>query len=87
MTRVESAEASPFRGASSRSPGTSAANDLTARLREVAGRMVPFSEHKILLRAAASAIERLDAEVRGRAAEIARLTAELKGLRAAVRSA
>jgi len=43
--------------------------------------MVPFSEHKILLRAAASAIERLDIEVRNGTTAIARLTAELNALR------
>jgi hypothetical protein len=62
-------------------PGEPAAAELIERLRESAGRMVPFSEQKILLRASASAIQRLDAEIRHRGAEIARLTAELKALR------
>ena len=56
-------------------------SDLTARLRETAGRMVPFSEAKRLLREAASAIERLDGEARGHAAEVARLTLQLNRLR------
>jgi len=50
-------------------------------LRESAGRKVPFSQDKILLRAAASAIERLYTDVRNRAADVGRLTAELKVLR------
>jgi hypothetical protein len=49
--------------------------------------MVPFSENKILLRAAASEIERLGAEVQGRTIEIVRLTAELAALGKPVRSA
>ena len=62
-------------------PGAPAVDDLVVRLRESAERMVPFSQNKILMRAAASAIEELDTDVRNRAADIARLTAELKVLR------
>jgi hypothetical protein len=54
--------------------------DLIARLRETAGRMVPFSEAKRLLREAASAIERLDGEARDHTTEVARLTAQLNQL-------
>lgn len=55
--------------------------DLVVRLRETAGRMVPFSETKTLLREAAAAIERLDSAAHSRATEIARLTSELNKLR------
>ena len=81
MTALDTRAAAPVRGALNPSSGMSAADNLTARLREAAGRLVPFSEHKILLRAAASAIERLDIEVRNGTTAIARLTAELNALR------
>jgi len=81
VTALDTRAAAPFRGAVNPPSGVSAADNLTARLREVAGRMVPFSEQKILLRAAASAIERLDIEVRNGTTAIARLTAELNALR------
>jgi len=81
VTALNTRAAAPFRGAVDLSSGMSTADNLTARLREAAGRMVPFSEHKILLRAAASAIERLDIEVRNGTTAIARLTAELNALR------
>jgi hypothetical protein len=71
-----------MRGTNDPRPGEPTATDLIARLRESAGRMVPFSQPKIMLRAAASAIERLDAEVRSRTGDVARLTAELHALRA-----
>ncbi len=87
MTGLETRAAGAGLGTSNRGPGESAADGLTTRLRDAAGRMVPFSEHKILLRAAASAIQRLEAEVRNGTTEIARLTAELKALRAVVRNA
>jgi hypothetical protein len=64
-------------------PGGPAADDLVVQLRESAGRMVPFSQPKILLRAAASAIERLDTDARNLAADVRRLTAELQVLRGA----
>jgi len=68
-------------GAADPRPEGLATNDLVVRLRESAGRKVPFSQDKILLRAAASAIERLYTDVRNRAADVGRLTAELKVLR------
>ena len=64
-------------------PGGPATDDLVVQLRESAGRMVPFSQPKILLRAAASAIERLDTDARNLAADVRRLTAELQVLRGA----
>ena len=82
MTLQELCAARPVCGTTDRRPGDPAANDLIARLRETAGRMVPFSQHKILLRAAALAIEQLETDVRTRAAEVVRLTTELKALRA-----
>jgi hypothetical protein len=56
---------------------------LIARLRETAGRMVPYSETRRLAREAAVTIERLDGAARTRAAELARLTGELDKLRRA----
>jgi hypothetical protein len=70
-----------LRSAANPRAGAPAVDDLVVRLRESAERMVPFSQDKILMRAAASAIEELDTDVRNRAADIARLTAELKVLR------
>ena len=67
-------------------PEEPATDDLVVRLRESAGRMVPFSQDKILLRAAAAAIERLHTAVRNRADEVGHLTAELKVLRDTSRS-
>ena len=55
-------------------------HDLIDRLRQTASRMVPFSATKNLLREAAVAIQRLDAEVHRDHAEIARLTAQLSKL-------
>jgi acyl-CoA reductase-like NAD-dependent aldehyde dehydrogenase len=49
---------------------------LLTRLYEESGRQVPFAQARLLLREAASAIERLDAE-------LARVAAELDGERAA----
>ena len=87
MTDLETHAAAAGLGTSNRRLGDSAADGLTARLHDAAGRMVPSSEHKILLRAAASVIQRLEAKVRHGTTEKARLTAELKALRAAVRNA
>ena len=70
-------------GAANPRPAEPTTGDLVVRLRESAGRMVPFSQDKILLRAAASAIERLYTDVRNRAADVGRLTAELKVVRGA----
>jgi hypothetical protein len=56
------------------SPGHS--HVLLAHLHEESDRQVPFSQAKLLLREAASAIERLEAD-------LARVTAELEGERAA----
>jgi hypothetical protein len=66
--------------------GEATVGDLIVRLRETAGRLVPFSETKRLLREAAAAIERLDSDVRNHGAEMARLTTELNTLRPAPRS-
>jgi hypothetical protein len=81
VTILEMRAAGPVDSAGDRRPGEPATNDLIARLRESAGRKVPFSPDKILLRAAASAIERLDIEVHARVADVRRLTAELNALR------
>ena len=59
---------------------------LLLRLRDAAGRLVAFSETKLLLREAASAIERLDRDSGRQAAETTRLTAELARERACTRS-
>jgi hypothetical protein len=83
VTILEMRAAGTMRGTFDPRPGDLAVTDLVVRLRESAGRMVPFSQHKIMLRAAASAIERLDAEVRSRTGDVARLTAELHALRVA----
>lgn len=80
---LEMREVGSLCGAADPRRGRLATNDLVARLRESAGHMVPFSQDKILLRAAAAAIERLDTDVRNRAADVGRLTAELKVLRGA----
>lgn len=77
MTIEEARAAGSVSGSGDRRLGHPAATDLIARLQEAAERMVPFSQHKILLRAAASAIERLDAEARHHAAEVVRLTTQL----------
>ncbi len=61
--------------------------DLIVRLRATAGRMVPYSEGRMLLREAATMIERLDSDARTRAIEIARLASELNKLRPAAPSA
>ena len=61
--------------------GDATVDDLIERLRETAGRMVPFSETKTLLREAAATIERLDRLGRDRATEIVRLTSELNKAR------
>jgi hypothetical protein len=45
-------------------PGGPATDDLVVQLRESAGRMVPFSQPKILLRAAASAPRAADTDAR-----------------------
>jgi hypothetical protein len=50
---------------------------LVVRLRETAAHLVAFSESKLLLREAASVIERLDREGGAHAAEVLRLEAEL----------
>lgn len=47
------------------------ATTLITRLREECERQVPFSQAKLLLREAASTIERLEAEVAGMTAELA----------------
>jgi hypothetical protein len=51
-------------------------HDMVVRLREEASRMAPKSDGRLLLREAASTIERLDDDVRRHASEVARLTAE-----------
>jgi hypothetical protein len=52
-------------------------HDMVVRLREQAGRMAPDSPERLLLREAASTIERLDDEVRRRHSEAGRMTGEL----------
>jgi hypothetical protein len=52
-------------------------HDMVVRLREEANRMAPNSQGRLLLREAASTIERLDDDVRRHAGEVGRLTAEL----------
>ncbi len=81
MTTPGTRAAGPVREMPEVRPGGPAAADLIARLRESAARMVPFSQQKILLRAAAVSIQQLDAEVRHRDDEIARLREELDVLR------
>lgn len=81
MTTLGTRAAGPVREMPEVRPGGPAAADLIARLLESAARMVPFSQQKILLRAAAASIQELDAEVQHRDAEIARLTEELDALR------
>ncbi len=81
MTTLGTRAAGPVSEMPEVRPGGPAAADLIARLRECAARMVPFSQQKILLRAAAVSIQQLDAEVQHRDAEIARLTKELEELR------
>ncbi len=49
---------------------------LVCRLRDEAGRLVAFSETKLLLREAASAIERLEHEAERLGTELAKATAE-----------
>jgi hypothetical protein len=61
--------------------------DLIVRLHATAGRMVPYSEGRVLLREAATRIERLDSDARNQAIEVARLTSELGKLRPAPASA
>jgi hypothetical protein len=67
--------------------GEATVGDLVVRLRETAGRLVPFSQTKTLLREAAATIERLDGEARDHVTQIARLTSELNKLRTAPRGA
>ena len=86
MTNLGTRAAGPVRAMPDLRPGSPAAAELIARLRESAARMVPFSQQKILLRASAAAIQLLDAEAQDREAEIARLTAELEALRAPART-
>ncbi len=81
MTTLGTRAAGPVREMPEVRPVGPAAADLIARLRESAARMVPFSQQKILLRAAAVSIQQLDAELQHRDAEIARLTGELEELR------
>ena len=52
-------------------------HDMVVRLREEAGRMAPDSQGRLLLREAASTIERLDDEARRHASEVGRLSAVL----------
>ena len=64
-------------------PGTTqgageAIPELVSRLRATASRLVPYSDVRTQLRAAAAVIEQLDRETRSRGAEIVRLTLELK---------
>jgi hypothetical protein len=59
--------------------GAVADTRMLARLRDAAGRLAPFSEERLLLRGAASVIERLGRETERLEAELARVTAELTG--------
>jgi hypothetical protein len=52
------------------------AHPLLARLREESERQVPFSDAKLLIREAASAIERLEAELAKTMTELERVRAE-----------
>jgi len=57
-------------------------HDIVVRLKEEAKRMAPDSQGRLLLKEAASTIERLDDEVRRRASDVGPLTAVLaKGAR------
>ena len=68
-------------------PGQPGVHDVITRLRDAAGRMVPFSVSRTLLREAASTLERLDGDARHHATEVAHLTEELARVRAAPRGA
>lgn len=52
-------------------------HDMVVRLREEARRMAPDSPERLLLREAASTIERLDEEVRRARSEAGRMTGDL----------
>lgn len=52
-------------------------HDLVVRLREEGNRRPPDSRERLLLREAASTIERLDEAARRHASEVGRLTLEL----------
>jgi hypothetical protein len=52
-------------------------HDMVVRLREEAKGMLPNSHARLLLREAASTIERLDDELRRHAGEVGRLASEL----------
>ncbi len=54
-------------------------HDMVVRLRDEASRMAPDSPGRVLLREAASTIERLDEEARRQARQVARLTAAAQG--------
>jgi hypothetical protein len=75
-----------FDGAARMPVGGSSIQALLVRLRDLAGRLVAFSETKLLLREAAMTIERLDRDAERHAAETARLTAELAHERASART-
>jgi len=63
--------------------GWAGGRNLAARLRDVAERLVPFSEERLLLRRAASTIERLERETERLGADLARMTAAPAGQRGA----
>ena len=77
MTTLGAGGATPARSGPGRSADHPSVRDLMLRLRDLAGRMVPFSETKLLLREAASMIERLDDARAQQSTALDRITAEL----------
>lgn len=68
------------------SPFLGRGRTILARLREEAGRLVAFSESRLLVREAAFTIERLEREVERLQAELTRVTNDLERERSLTRA-